>query len=85
MIKYTIEQAYSMSKTGRDYKHGWHTKIDGEWGNTYRYKTDAEDAFRAEGLVQDRKTKDWYDPKEAFDTLMNTPETMASMQRLAVR
>ena len=83
--KYTIEQAYTMTKNGMDCKDGWHTMCNGEWGNTYRYKTDAEAAFRAEGLVQDRKTKEWYDPKEAFDTLMNTPEIMASMQRLAIR
>ena len=48
-------------------------------------KTDAEAALRAEGLVQDRKTKEWYDPKEAFDKLMNKPEIMAVLQRLSVR
>lgn len=42
--KYTIEQAYSMSKTGRDYKDGWHVMVNGNWGNTYRYKKDAQAA-----------------------------------------
>ena len=83
--KYTIEQAYSMNSKGRDYKDGWHTKCNGEWGNTFRYKADAEAAFRAEGLAQDRKTKEWYDPKEAFDTMMNKPEIVAVFQRLAIR
>lgn len=35
--------------------------------------------------VQDRKTGQWYDPKAAFDQLMNTPELLAQMQRLSIR
>lgn len=34
------------------------------------------------GLVKDRKTGEWYDPKAAFDRLMNTEETMAMLKRL---
>jgi hypothetical protein len=37
------------------------------------------------GLVQDRKTGEWYDPKVKFDELMNKPEIMAVLQRLKVR
>ncbi len=38
-----------------------------------------------EQRVQDRKTGEFYNPKEAFDKLMNTPEVLASLKRLAVR
>jgi hypothetical protein len=36
-------------------------------------------------LVQDRKTGLYYDPKQAFDQLMNRPEIIACFKRLAVR
>jgi hypothetical protein len=36
-------------------------------------------------LVQDRKTGEFYDPKEAFDRLMNKPEILDSLKRLAIR
>jgi hypothetical protein len=36
-------------------------------------------------LVMDRVTGEMYNPKEAFDRLMNTPEVLASLKRLAVR
>jgi hypothetical protein len=36
-------------------------------------------------LVQDRKTGLYYNPQEAFDRLMNKPETLAMLKRLAVR
>ena len=35
--------------------------------------------------VQDRKTGEYYNPQEAFDTLMNTPEILASLKRLSIR
>lgn len=35
--------------------------------------------------VQDRKTGEFYNPKAAFDQLMNTPQVLASLKRLAVR
>jgi len=41
--------------------------------------------LEAEGYVRDRKTGEYYNPKEAFDRLMNTPEVLASLKRLAVR
>lgn len=36
-------------------------------------------------LVQDRKTGEFYDPKAAFDLLMNTAQVQAMLKRLAVR
>jgi hypothetical protein len=35
--------------------------------------------------VQDRKTGEFYNPQERFDALMNKPETLAMLKRLAVR
>jgi hypothetical protein len=35
--------------------------------------------------VQDRKTGEWYDPKAAFDRMMNKPEIQAVFKRLAIR
>jgi hypothetical protein len=35
--------------------------------------------------VQDRKTGQFYNPQERFDALMNKPETLAMLKRLAVR
>lgn len=35
-------------------------------------------------LVQDRKTGEWYDPQEAFDSLMKDSEIQAVLRRLAV-
>lgn len=36
-------------------------------------------------MVQDRKTGEYYNPQEAFDVMMNKPEIMAVLKRLAVR
>jgi hypothetical protein len=36
-------------------------------------------------LVQDRKTGEFYNPKQAFDQMMNKPEILAVFKRLAVR
>jgi hypothetical protein len=36
-------------------------------------------------LVQDRKTGEFYNPQQAFDTMMNKPEIMTVFKRLAVR
>ena len=38
-----------------------------------------------EQRVQDRKTGECYNPKEAFDAMMNKPEIQAVFKRLAVR
>ena len=46
-----------------------------------RYKQMTEQAQQ----VQDRKTGEFYDPKQAFDKLMNKPEILASLKRLAIR
>ena len=45
----------------------------------------AQEAVAQAQLVMDRVTGEMYDPKEAFDRLMNKPEIMASLKRLAVR
>ena len=37
------------------------------------------------GWVKDKKTGEYYDPKAAFDKLMNTPEVLASLNRLKIR
>lgn len=36
-------------------------------------------------MVMDRVTGEMYDPKEAFDRLMNKPEIMASLKRLSIK
>ncbi len=36
-------------------------------------------------FVKDRKTGESYDPKAKFDELMNKPEILAMLKRLAVR
>jgi hypothetical protein len=36
-------------------------------------------------LVQDRKTGEYYNPQEAFDTIMNKPEITAMLNRLKIR
>jgi hypothetical protein len=41
--------------------------------------------LEAEGLVRDRKTGEYYNPKEAFDRLMNKPAIMASLKRLSIK
>jgi hypothetical protein len=38
-----------------------------------------------EMMAQDRKTGQFYNPQEAFDAMMNKPETLAMLKRLAVR
>ena len=40
---------------------------------------------QAQQRVQDRKTGEYYNPQEAFDKLMNTPEVLASLKRLTIR
>ncbi len=36
----------------------------------------------SEMMVQDLKTGEWYNPKEEFDKLMDTPEVKAQMERM---
>jgi hypothetical protein len=38
-----------------------------------------------EMMAQDRKTGEFYNPQERFDALMNRPEILAMLKRLAVR
>jgi len=48
----------------------------------FQKKEQAQLAGREVNRVQDRKTGELYDPKAAFDNLMNRPEVMASLKRL---
>jgi hypothetical protein len=38
-----------------------------------------------EGWVKDRKTGEFYNPQERFDTIMNKPEITAMLNRLKIR
>ena len=38
-----------------------------------------------EQRVQDRKTGEFYNPQQKFDEMMNKPEILAVLKRLAVR
>jgi hypothetical protein len=51
----------------------------------FQKKEQAQLAGREVNRVQDRKTGEMYNPKEAFDAMMNKPEILASLKRLAVR
>jgi hypothetical protein len=51
----------------------------------FQKKEQARIAGQEVNRVQDRKTGEFYNPKEAFDKLMNKPEIMAMLKRLAVR
>jgi hypothetical protein len=51
----------------------------------FQKKEQAQIAGREVNRVQDRKTGEFYNPQERFDTLMNKPETLAMLKRLAVR
>ena len=60
------------------------THIEG--GKEYMAKAiTAKEAVEQATLVMDRVTGQMYDPKEAFDTMMNKPEILAVFKRLAVR
>jgi hypothetical protein len=51
----------------------------------FQKKEQARIAGQEVNRVQDRKTGEFYNPKEAFDAMMNRPEIIASLKRLAVR
>jgi hypothetical protein len=51
----------------------------------FQAKEQKQLAGREVNRVQDRKTGEFYDPKEAFDRLMNKPEITAMLKRLAIR
>ena len=51
----------------------------------FQKKEQAQIAGREVNRVQDRKTGEFYNPQEAFDTIMNKPEILAMLKRLAVR
>ncbi len=51
----------------------------------FQKKEQAQIAGREVNRVQDRKTGEFYNPQERFDTIMNKPEILAMLKRLAVR
>jgi hypothetical protein len=51
--------------------------MKGEYGDQIEY--------RVRTVVQDRKTGQFYNPQEAFDAMMNKPETLAMLNRLSIR
>jgi hypothetical protein len=51
----------------------------------FQKKEQAQLAGREVNRVQDRKTGEFYNPQERFDALMNKPEILAMLKRLAVR
>ena len=53
-----------------------------EW--TDQYVADNIDKLKAP-VARDRKTGEFYNPQERFDQLMNKPEILAMLNRLAVR
>ena len=60
------------------------THIEG--GKEYTAKMiTASEAVEQATMVMDRVTGEMYDPKEAFDRMMNKPEILAVFKRLAVR
>jgi hypothetical protein len=51
----------------------------------FQKKEQKQLAGREVNRVQDRKTGEFYNPQERFDQLMNKPEILAMLKRLAVR
>ena len=51
----------------------------------FQAKEQKQLAGREVNRVQDRKTGEMYDPKAAFDRMMNKPEIQAVFQRLSIR
>jgi hypothetical protein len=51
----------------------------------FQAKEQKQIAGREVNRVQDRKTGEFYNPQEAFDTIMNKPEIQAVFKRLAIR
>jgi hypothetical protein len=51
----------------------------------FQKKEQKQIAGREVNRVQDRKTGEFYNPQERFDQLMNKPEILAMLKRLAVR
>jgi hypothetical protein len=63
-----------MMKKHSTRRHPWAAQVDAEYAQEQLAK-----------LVQDRKTGEFYDPKEVFDQLMNKPEILEVFKRLKIR
>ena len=53
--------------------------------NIRGYATAQSNLDQLQSMVQDRKTGEMYDPKAAFDLMMNRPETVDLLKRLSIR
>lgn len=58
-----------------------------KWQQQEKARTDGHVANNLEqaGWVKDRKTGEWYDPKERFAAVMNSPEVQAQFKRMKDR
>lgn len=65
----------------------WSKKQQAKWDKKRMDLSNGHSANNLEqaGWVKDRKTGEWYDPKAAFDNLMNKPETLAVFKRMKDR
>jgi len=65
----------------------WSKKDEAKWAKKRRDQSNGHSAnnLEQEGWVKDRKTGEWYNPKQKFDELMNKPEITAMLNRLKIR
>jgi hypothetical protein len=65
----------------------WSKKDEAKWAKKRMDQSNGHSAnnLEQEGWVKDRKTGEWYNPKQKFDELMNKPEILASFKRLSTR
>ena len=73
------------SKCGSFATHKLVDTLDVQCYNIHMNKQNNTTKPQALQLVQDRKTGQFYDPKAAFDRMMNKPEIVAAFKRLAIR
>jgi hypothetical protein len=65
----------------------WSKKDEAKWAKKRKDLSDGHSAnnLEQEGWVKDRRTGEWYNPKQRFDELMNKPEILDAMKRLKAR
>jgi hypothetical protein len=65
----------------------WSKKDEAKWAKKRMDQSNGHSAnnLEQEGWVKDRKTGEWYNPKQKFDELMNKPEIIESFKRLSIR
>ena len=74
------EQKQGAEKHKKPYMEALKQKIE-----DLKSKLNEAQAEKKTGMVQDRKTGKWYDPKKEFEKKMNSPEVMAQMKRMATK